>query len=173
MIRINDVHAIQLISKAARVQFVPHLHHCIAEYNSRDQLVGGVLFTDWNYGSLLTHIALSPHKGMLCRQLLWLTCQYAFNQLGAKKMIALVPEWNIASRNLCLRLGYEIEYKIDDIFNNPPPLDNGMYIMSMKREKCKWLKMKPPTIEFAPRELINELPTVEQLSAIPADRVLH
>jgi hypothetical protein len=173
MIRINDVHAIQLISKAARVQFVPHLHHCIAEYNTRDQLVGGVLFTDWNYGSLLVHIALSPHRGLLCRQLLWLTCQYPFNQLGAKKMIALVPEWNIQSRNLCLKLGFKIEYKIDDIFNNPPPLDNGMYIMSMKREECKWLKMKPPTIDFAPRELINELPAIEELTVVPADRVLH
>jgi hypothetical protein len=172
MIRINDVHAIQIIARAARVQFVPHLHHCIAEYNSSDQLVGGVLFTDWNMGSLLTHIALVPRKGLLCRQLLWLTCQYSFNQLGAKKMIALVPEWNVASRNLCLRLGYEIEYKIDDIFNNPEPLDNGMYIMSMKRNKCKWLKMKPPTIDFAPRERVNMLPAMEEL-IIPPATVFH
>ena len=86
MIRINDTHAIQLIARAARVQFVPHMHHCIAEYNSRDQLVGGVLFTDWNFGSVMTHIALTPHKGMRCRQLLWLTCGIRFVQLEAKKM---------------------------------------------------------------------------------------
>jgi hypothetical protein len=173
MIRINDVHAINAVARAARVQFVPHIHHCIAEYNSRDQLVGGVLFTDWNYGSVITHIALVPVKGLLCRQLLWLTCQYGFNQLQAKKMIALVPEWNIASRNLVLKLGYKIEYKMDDVFNNPPPLDNGMYITSMVRQDCKWLRMKPPVIEFAPQERMNHLPTIEELAAMPVAPVLH
>jgi hypothetical protein len=172
MIRINDVHAIQLIARAARVQFVPHMHHCIAEYNSRDQLVGGVLFTDWNFGSLITHIALAPQKGMRCRQLLWLTCQYSFVQLEAKKIFALVPEWNIPSRNLVLKLGYKIEYKIDDVFNNPPPLDNGMYITSMRREDCKWLTMKPPTIEFAPEERINKLPPIELMN-IMTPATLH
>jgi hypothetical protein len=165
MIRINDVHAINIISNAARVQFVPHLHHCIAEYNSHDRLVGGALFTDWNNGSLLIHIALFPN-GILGRQLLWLGFQYPFNQLGAKKIIGLVPEWNIKARNLNLKLGFRIEYLIDDVFNNPAPLDNGMYIMSMRREDCRWLKMKPPTIDFAPKERMNELPTVEQLIAM-------
>ena len=172
MIRINDVHAIQLVMRAARVQFVPHLHHCISEYNSRDQFVGGVLFTDWNYGSLISHIALVPNKGMRCRQLVWLTCQYAFVQLQAKKMFALVPEWNIQSRNLVLKLGYKIEYLIDDVFNNPPPLDNGMYLTSMKREECKWLDMKPPTIEYVPEERINHLPTIDQFHPMQTE-TLH
>jgi len=172
MIRINDVHAINIISRAARVQFVPHMHHCIAEYNSHDQFVGGVLFTDWNMGSLLLHFALPPNKGMLGRQLLWLSFQYPFNQLGAKKIVALVPEWNILSRNLVLKFGFKIEYKIDDIFNNPVPIDNGMYIMSMRREDCRWLRIKSPNIEFAPRERVNELPAVEQLT-LPLTATVH
>ena len=157
-IRINDPHSVQIIMQAARVAFVPQLHHCIAEYTPSDRLMGGVLFTDWNYGSVLMHFALFEPRGGLGRQLLWLAFQYPFNQLGVKKVFCLVPEWNILSRNVCLRLGFKIEYKVDDVFNNPPPIDNGMYIISMKRENCKWLTMKPPHITFALLEQTNRMP---------------
>ena len=85
MIRINDAHAVNIIARAANVKYVPQMHHCIAEYNSHDQLVGGILYTDWNQGSLLMHSALLPNKGILGRQLLWLGFQYPFIQLGIKK----------------------------------------------------------------------------------------
>ena len=166
-IRINDVHAINIISKASQMQFVPHLHHCIAEYNSKDQLVGGCLFTDWNIASVNIHTALFGNKLLLGRQLLWLTFQYPFNQLRCKKLIALVPEWNVAARNLDLKLGFKIEYKMDDVYGNPDPMPNGIYIMTMMRDQCKWLKMKPPTIEFAPPERMNPLPSIAQLMSGP------
>jgi hypothetical protein len=157
MIRIDDPHSINLISRATRVQFVPMLHHCIALYNSTDRLVSGVLFTDWNRGSVLLHCAVFPPKGALGRDLIWLTFQYAFNQLKVKKMIALVPEWNYQSRNISLKLGFKIEYKMDDVFNNPEPILNGMYIMSMTREECRWLNMKEPEIVYASVEKTNKL----------------
>lgn len=158
MIRVNDTHSINLIARAARVTFVPHLHHCIAEYNSNDSLVGGVLFTDWNHGSVLAHFAIFQREGGIGRQLLWLAFQYPFVQLGVKKLIGLVPEWNINARNLDLKLGFKIEYKLDDIFNFPDPTLNGMYIMTMRKEDCKWLNMKQPIIRFAPTELVNVIP---------------
>jgi hypothetical protein len=158
--------------KAARVQFVPQLHHCIAEYNSHDTLVGGVLYTDWNFGSVLMHFALFSNKCFLGRQLIWLSFQYPFIQLGVKKIVGLVPEWNIPSRNMALKAGFKIEYKIDDIFNNPPPIDNGMYIMSMKKEDCEWLKMKPPHIDFASSERTNKLPVMVAMGA-PTTATIH
>ena len=86
-----------------------------------------------------------------------------------------MPEWNIPSRNLgFVKIrGYKIEYKIDDVFNNPPPLDNGMCsFTSMRREDCKWLTMKPPTIEFAPEERMNRLPPIELMN-IMTPATLH
>jgi RimJ/RimL family protein N-acetyltransferase len=112
--------------------------------------MGGAIFTDWNQGSVIIHFALFGPRGGLGKQLLWLVFQYPFNQLGVKKLFGLIPEWNIVSRNTALKFGFRIEYKIDDVFNNPAPVDNGLYIMSMTREQCKWLRMKPPNIEFAP-----------------------
>jgi hypothetical protein len=155
MIRFDDVHAIKLIAKASNMQFVPLMHHCIARYNSQDQLMGGVLFSDWMGGSVQVHVAgFQPcwaDKGLL-----YLTFNYPFTQLGVKKLIGLVPEWNYRARNLNLHLGFKIEYKVDDVFNHQQ-LDNGMYIMSMRREDCKWLNMKQPYIEFAPPERTNRI----------------
>ena len=157
MIRINDPHSINLIARAALVQFVPTHNHCIAEYNSTDRLIGGILFTDWNQGSVLMHFALFHPIGGSCRELLWLGFQYPFNQLGVKKVFGLVPEWNEAARKLDLHLGFKIEYLISDVFNNPEPMLNGMYLMSIRREDCKWLKMKPPEIHFAPPGATNQI----------------
>jgi hypothetical protein len=155
MIRFDDVHAIKIIARASNMQFVPGLHHCIARYNRRDQLMGGVLFSDWMGGSVQVHVAgLQP--GWADKSLLYLTFNYPFVQLNVKKLIGLVPEWNYRARNLNLHLGFQIEYKVDDVFNHKH-LDNGMYIMSMRKEDCRWLAMKQPLIEFAPPERMNRI----------------
>ena len=57
MIRFDDVHAIRCIAQAVGIQFVPSLHHCIAEYDTTDKLTGGVLFTDFWGGSVGMHVA--------------------------------------------------------------------------------------------------------------------
>ena len=155
MIRFDDIHAIKLISQAARMTFVPKLHHCIAEYDARDILKGGVLFTDWMGGSTQMHCA-GFRKNWGSRALLYLSFYYAFEQLKVKKVIGLVPEWNWRARNLDLHLGFKIEHRVDDVFNIPGDL-NGMWIMSMTREDCRWLAMKPRHIEYAPEERTNRI----------------
>jgi hypothetical protein len=155
MIRFDDVHAIKLIAAVCQVQFVPTLHHCIARYNSRDQLMGGVLFTDFMGGSLQIHTAgFAPRWAD--KSLLYLTFNYPFVQIKCKKLVGLVPEWNVRARNLNLHLGFKIEYLVEDIFShkNAP---NGMYIMSMRREDCRFLNMKVPHIELAPPERVNRI----------------
>jgi hypothetical protein len=155
MIRFNDVHAIKLIAAACHVQFVPTLHHCIARYDRNDMLMGGVLYTDFLGGSVQLHAA-GFQRNWGNKQLLFLMFHYPFEQLGVKKIIGLVPEWNIRSRNATLNLGYRIEYKVDDVFNRPG-LPNGMYIMSMLKADCRFLKMKLPYIDVAPPERTNRI----------------
>jgi hypothetical protein len=153
MIRIDDIHATKLIAQAAHVQFVPKLHHCIADYDSNDCLRGGTLYADYWGGSVMTHFA-GFRKRWITKQLLWLGFDYPFNQLKVKKIFGLIPEWNVQSRNVGLHLGYKIEYLTDDVFNFPDGV-NGMYLMSMRKEACKWLDMPRPHIEFAPQERTN------------------
>ena len=158
----NDAHAVNLIASAAHVQYVPKLHQCVAEYDNNDILRGGVLFTDWMGGSIQVHVA-GFRKNWASKTLLFLTFDYPFKQLKVKKLIGLVPEINWRARNLNLHLGFKIECLIDDVFNDSNSL-NGMYIMSMKREDCRWLNMKPPPIYLAPIERTN--PIGPQLSIV-------
>jgi hypothetical protein len=154
-IRFNDPHAAYLIASAAKIPFVPQLHHCIAEYDSNDILRGGVLFTDYLGGSVQVHVA-GFRLNWASKVLLYLTFQYPFKIIRVKKLIGLVPESNTQARNLNLHLGFKIEYLVADVFNwGDAP--NGMYVMSMYAEDCKWLNMPTPRVILAPKEKTNQL----------------
>jgi RimJ/RimL family protein N-acetyltransferase len=153
VIRVDDVHAIRAIASAAHIQFVPRLHHCIARYNETDRLLGGVLFTEYRGGSVAIHMAgFDPH--WVNRAMIYLAFDYPFNQLKVKKLIGLVPESNERARNANLKLGFTDEYLIADIYDGPV---NGMYIMSMLKDQCRWLDMPMPFIEYAPPERTNNI----------------
>lgn len=154
-IRIDDVHAIRLIAQAARVQFIPKLHHCIARYSDDDRLLGGTLYTDYWGGSVGCHFAgFAPN--WINREILWLGFDYPFNQLKVRKVFGMIPEWNVQSRNTALRLGFKIEVLVADVFDTEEGV-NGMYVTSMYREDCRWLAMKMPYIQFAPLERTNNI----------------
>lgn len=155
MMRIDDVHAIKCIAAASRVQFVPTLHHCVARYSASDKLLGGVLYTDYWGGSVMMHFAgFAPNWAS--RGLIWLAFDYPFRQLGVRKVFGMIPEWNLRSRNTALHLGFKIEYLAEDVFNMDNGV-NGMYLISMRREACKWLDMNAPFIEYAPPERTNNI----------------
>lgn len=157
MIRVDDVHAIRLIAMASHIQFVPHIHHCIASYTESDSLKGGVLFTDYwgNGGSCQLHVA-GFRPGWASKALLYLAFNYPFRQLGVKKIFGLVPERNHVARNFNIHLGFRIEYMVEDVFNHMDGV-NGMYLMSMRKDECKWLNMRMPFIDYAPPERTNTI----------------
>jgi len=147
--------------EAAHVQFVPQLHYAIADYDSNDYLRGGVLYTDIRSGSVMMHVA-GFRRYWASKSLLWLAFDYPFNMLKVKKIFAPVPEVNWRARHLDLHLGFKIECLLDDVYAGAYNDMNGMYVMSMKREDCRWLNMKRPSIVFASPEQTNmfERPTV-------------
>ena len=162
MIRFDDVHAIKLIAQACNVQFVPTLHHCAARYNDQDQLMGGMLFTDFMGGSIQIHVA--GFKRNWCnRELLYIGANYPFEVLKVKKMIAQVPEYNLASVSFCLHWGWTAEYLVEDVFNYRDR-PNGMWIFGIRKEDCRWLAMKPPHIEVVPLDRTNRID--HQLSVV-------
>jgi hypothetical protein len=157
MIRFDDPHAVKLISEYSHIQYVPRLHRSIAEYDSNDVLRGGVLFTDWMGGSVQVHVA-GFRQNWASRALLYLTFHYPFMQLNITKLIGLVPEWNWRARNLNLHLGFTLEHRLADVFGHADGV-NGMDIMSMRKENCRWLTMRPPKIETAPVGRTNRFAT--------------
>jgi RimJ/RimL family protein N-acetyltransferase len=152
-IRFNDPHSVILIAQIAGIQYVNHLHHCVADYDANDTLKGGVIFTEYRGGSIQVHVGAFRSR-WASPAMLYLTFQYPFVICKVKKLIGLVPESNIRARNLNLHLGFKIEHTVDDVFNWPDA-PNGMYIMSMLRENCRFLDMKPPIIRIAPLNRTN------------------
>lgn len=166
MIRFDDIHSIKLIAQACHVQFVPRLHHCIASYDDHDRIRGGILYTDYwgNGGSCQMHVA-GFQPGWASKSLLYLAFDYPFKQLGVGKVFGLVPERNVAARNFDLHLGFKIEYLASDVFGHADGV-NGMYLMSMRKDECKWLAMKAPVIAYAPPERTNRID--QPLASMPA-----
>ena len=163
MIRINDVHATKMIAQASVIEFVPRIHHCIADYSVEDQLKGGVLFTNYRVGSVAIHMA-GFRKNWVSKAMLYLAFHFPFQQLKVKKLFGTVPERNVAARNSNLRLGFKVEYMTEDVYAHEDGV-NGMYLMSMTKAECRWLDMKMPFIEYAPKERTGP---IQPLAALPA-----
>jgi len=171
MIRFDDVHSIKLLMRACQVQFVPTLHHAIADYDRDDHIKGGVLYTDYYGGSCQMHVA-GFQKGWASKSLLWLAFDYPFNQLGVRKVFGFVPEWNWRARNFDNKLGFKLEYTCADVFDRTDGV-NGMHLMSMTRDECRWLRMKMPFIEFAPQLRTSEVTSTMALAALPTYGGIH
>ena len=62
-------------------------------------------------------------------------CDYPFNQLKVKQVLAYVAENNHASRRLIERVGFELVAIIPHVH-----ADGGQCIYTMDREQCKWLE---------------------------------
>ena len=166
MFRVDDVHSSRMIAQAAHIQFVPRLHHAIARYTDTDRLLGGVLFTEYRGGSVAIHMAGFDPR-WVNKAMIYLAFDYPFRQLKVKKLIGLVPESNVKAYESSLRLGFKVEYLLEDVYNGPM---NGLYIMSMLKDECRWLNMPMPYIEYAPLERTNNvnlplahMPTVGQM----------
>lgn len=137
MIRLNDPHAVGLISTACKVPFDRRYHKCIARYGGDDQLMGGVLFTDYNVVSMQIHVA-SFKPNWINKQLLWLTFDYPFNVCRVEKLLGLVPSANKPALDFDLHLGFVEETRVKDVFP-----DGDMVVLGMYRNQCKFLRMRP------------------------------
>ena len=70
--------------------------------------------------------------------MLWCIFDYAFNQLGCKKVFGQVPEHNAKALEIDLKLGFKIVARIDDVFP-----EGACLVLAMSPEDCRWLKIKP------------------------------
>lgn len=110
---------------------------CLSRINSEDELLGGVVFTAYTGASIHMHMAgFRDHWAN--RDMIWCAFHYPFVQLKCKKVFAQVPETNTKALAIDLKLGFKIVTKIDDVYP-----DGGVYVLSMGRDECKWLSIKP------------------------------
>ena len=99
---------------------------------------GGVVFSGYLGGAITIHMAGSEDN-WATRDFLWMVYDYAFNQLGVRKLIGLVAETNTRALAIDLRMGFVVETRICDVMAD----GTDMLILTMRREQAKWLKVKP------------------------------
>lgn len=125
------------IAKAARTSFMPGNDICLSRVDDNYGLLGGVVFTAYTGASIHLHMAgFQDHWAN--RDMIWCAFDYPFRQLECKKVFAQVPETNTKALAIDLKLGFKIVTKIDDVYP-----DGGVYVLSMGRDECRWLSLKP------------------------------
>ena len=142
MLKINDPHAIRTISQAISVRFVSGYDQCVARFTPEGKLLGGVLYTDFNFASIQMHVA-GFERRWLDRELLYIAFDYPFNKANVNKIICTIRETNKSSLDFCLNLGFSIETRVKDVF-----VDGDMLITALYKADCRFLKMRPPPLTF-------------------------
>lgn len=105
-------------------------------------LLGGAIYENYTGkgGSVLAHVAgLEPN--WLNRDLLWIMFDYPFVQLDCKQAFGQVKAKNEEARRFNKSLGWEEIFTLEDVYP-----DDDVILVRMKRENCRFLKLKPKTI---------------------------
>lgn len=136
MIVFNDVEHGFAIARKAGTTFNPSVDICVANAGP-DGLWGGVIFTGYTGASVALHSASFDSRWSSI-DMLWVTFHYPFAQLGCQTIFAQVPASNSRALEFDRKLGFKEVARIADVFP-----DGDLIVLAMKREDCRWLRLKP------------------------------
>lgn len=120
-------------------EWVPGCGQAIGLRDLSGELIAGVIFEGWNGTSVRMHVAAVPGRRWLNRAYLHTCFWYAFEQLGCKTVIGLVPESNMDARRFDEHLGFRPKATLEDC--HP---DGSLIIYTMTKAECRWLSMRVP-----------------------------
>jgi hypothetical protein len=128
----------RVIAEEARTTFDAQRDVVIANVvNGR--LAGGVIYTGFTKASVIVHFA-GLRRNWICRDLVWVSFDYPFNQLSLDKLFGFVKEDNHRSIRLVHHLGFEEVTRIPG--RHAGGLGDIVYRMDFERAR-DWLKIKP------------------------------
>lgn len=106
-----------------------------------DHLLGGVVFSDFTCESIAIHSA-SWTPRWISRDMIFVTFDYPFNQLGVKRIFGPVPESNLHAQEFNMKVGFNIVNRIEGVFP-----DGALIVMCLEKADCRLLNVKPRTIQ--------------------------
>lgn len=141
MIELNNERHGWCIASEARCAYDPKQDIVLSNFQGNGELLGGVIYTDFAVASIKAHVA-GFSKRWLTRDMLWILFDYPFNQLKVGKIIGVIRSSNLKAVAFNEHLGFTVETRIRDVFP-----DGDAVVMSMYRAQCRWLNMKPRTLQ--------------------------
>ncbi len=144
-VRVDSMSDGAALAKMGNSLYNPLLDRCVARVTPEGNILGGAIFRNYTGvgGSVNIHVA-SFGKGWITRMLIFMTYDYAFNQLGVKKIFGNIPMKNVDALKFARAAGFNVETIVPDVF----PGDD-MVVMSMYRDECRFL---PPSARRAESE---------------------
>ena len=100
------------------------------------QILAGIIFHDFNGANCCVTVAAAASKKEVTRKFVWACCYYVFEQLGCKRVTALVASSNSASIKLCLRTGFTLDAELSE--GHP---DGALLVFGLHKSACKWLAL--------------------------------
>lgn len=134
----NSVDGMAIAAKAGAI-FNAACDMCVARVE-KGELYGGVIFSGYTGASMNIHMA-GFRPNWCNRDMVWVAFHYPFVQLEVKKLFGQVGVHKPEVIKIDLQLGFKIEATIKDVYP-----EGDMLLLSMYKEDCRWLTMKPRTI---------------------------
>lgn len=111
-----------------------------------EEFLGGVVLNGYTKESINIHVgAKSPT--WINRDMLWITFDYPFRQLGVKRIFGQVPENNEHALAFNEKLGFKRVARVEGVY----PDDVACIVMRMDYADCRYLNIKPRG--FVPRTI--------------------
>jgi len=140
MIEFGNIEHSKRIEEAAELCFNPRCDVCLSRTDEHGNLLGGVIYTNYTGHSIHIHVAgFNPR--WLSRDFLWVTFDYPFNQLMVEAIFAQVKSSNRHALEFDRKIGFQTINIMQDVYK-----DEACYVLKMKREDCRHLKIKPRTL---------------------------
>jgi RimJ/RimL family protein N-acetyltransferase len=102
------------------------------------KFLGGVLFTNYTTEAIMIHSgAEDPH--WINKDMLYVTFDYPFNQLGVKRIFGMVPEDNIHALDFNAKVGFQTKARIEGFYKG------GLtaVVMCLEKADCRFLGVRP------------------------------
>lgn len=140
-IRFNDRNDGYAIAERAGTAFNPARDVSICRVRDDDRL-GGVIFSNF------THESIAVHSGgwdehWINRDMLYVTFDYPFNQLGVNRIFGYVPEDNFHAIRFNLKCGFTHVVRIEGVFEH----NVACRLMKLERADCRFLGIKPRNLK--------------------------
>lgn len=129
------------IAELSGARFKPGFDIAIARVR-RDKLIGGVIFTDYTGESIHMHTA-SWDEHWVNRDLLFVTFDYPFNQLGVKRIFARAKESNYEALRFIRHCGFRDVARIEGVYKH----NIAQIVMCVERSECRFFGIKPRRIK--------------------------
>jgi len=143
-IRINHPGDGDFVMKLIGGRFSENSDHVIAVHRD-EHVIGGVVYTGFTGGAIFVHMAGisgANLRSWAYPDFLWMVFDYAFHQLGVRRLMGLVDATNQTALEIDRRLGFEVAAVLPDM-----TADGGaVYILTMHRDQwaaSKFAKIKP------------------------------